>query len=265
MKKPFHTSHALKNKNGGKMARKLEPINPENKKMKLKNKTLSIKEDVMSSAKTIVTFVLDESGSMSTVKESTVKGFNNYVDELRKDEDTTELNLISFNGLGLKLIANSVDIREFSQLSVNAYNPTSDTPLYDAVCEAINHTEKIANSATDDTRIVITIMTDGMENSSQEYTGEHVRKMISEKQEKNDWDFIFLGANQNSWETGENLGVRRGYSSNYANDNPEDAFRKSSESLLRLKRLYREGKERPDYLFHEDLESINKRGNADEN
>jgi hypothetical protein len=60
--------------------------------------------------KTIVSFLLDETGSMGSVRDKTISGFNEYVATLRRNETPTLLRLMTFNTDGFDVVYDCEDI-----------------------------------------------------------------------------------------------------------------------------------------------------------
>jgi uncharacterized protein YegL len=157
-------------------------------------------------AETLVVFVLDKSGSMSSVEAATRSGFNEYIGTLKKDKQSKyAFSLTLFDTEVTKRYTN-VRLAEVEDLDSKNYRPDGMTALYDAVMQTVNETAK---SVTDDQKILCVIMTDGEENSSKEYTDKDLKQRIKELEGKN-WSFVFLGANQDSWAVGQKFGLARG-------------------------------------------------------
>ena len=221
------------------------------KKDKMQKKNILKKQAISkmrSETSTLVTFILDESGSMDTVRNETIEGFNSYINNLSKDEATTLVSLITFNGNGIDLVYGIKDIHDVDGLDNSSYRPRASTPLLDAVGEGVRMTEDYERNFKGDLDVIITILTDGHENSSREYTRSQISELIEKKQEE-DWDFIFLASNQEAWASGEAMGVRAGYSRTYSHEDPQMIFNEVSESILNLKRIRRHGVRRPDSMF----------------
>ena len=153
-----------------------------------------------------VSFVLDETGSMNEHKSATISGFNEYVDGLRSRKGLT-MSLTKFNSGKVDVVYRDVPIREVLHLNNDTYTPNHMTPLYDAVGQTIRSFDKKS-------KVLMIIMTDGLENASREYTREHIFNLIRLK-ERDGWSFVFLGANQDAWVEGERMGMRRDKVSSY--------------------------------------------------
>lgn len=164
---------------------------------------------------TLVTFVLDETGSMQMVRDATISGFNEYVDGLR-DQAKTLWTLTKFNSDNVEVLQSGVPIKEAVELNQDNYVPNNMTPLYDAVASSIQATEEEMGKVKGKKRALCVIMTDGLENASHEWTKDKLFKLVEEKKAKGNWTFAFLGANQDAWATGMSIGVPQASSINYA-------------------------------------------------
>lgn len=155
-------------------------------------------------------FILDESGSMSSITESVISGFNEYLLGLKKSN--YKFTLTKFDTTGIRTPYVNVDIKDVEPLDMKSYQPGQGTPLYDAVCETIIEVEK---EAEDKQPVLVAIMTDGEENSSKEYTQTQLKKMIKRLEAKGNWTFVFMGANQDSWATAQLMGIQKGNVANW--------------------------------------------------
>lgn len=157
----------------------------------------------MKKEKTIVNFILDKSGSMSSVKEATISGFNEYLKTLKNDKKSSyELTLTLFDTDIITQVS-KFDIKDVRNLSGESYTPDGSTALYDAVCSTIKNVKEKKGQ-----KVITVIMTDGMENASKEYTEVQMRKLINERTKKGNWAFVYLGANQDSYAVAQKYGVK---------------------------------------------------------
>lgn len=171
-------------------------------------------------SKTHILFILDKSGSMEIAKSQTISGFNEYVETLKKrySDGSVKFTLSVFD-TAVQTLQNDVALEEILPLSDATYVPSGLTALYDAVQSEVN---KIKAGKKD--RVLVIIMTDGEENSSKEATRAGVFQLISEKESEGNWTFVFLGANQDSWESGSKINIAAGNTSNYDQHNTYAAF-----------------------------------------
>lgn len=142
--------------------------------------------------------ILDESGSMESIKQATISGFNEVVQtvkgvEQQFPEQEHFISLVTFNGLGIKTLLFNEPAKMLKQIDGDKYQPDSMTPLFDAMGLSLLKMKGVTESLSD-YNVLVTILTDGMENSSREFSGEAVKKLVDELSLKN-WTFTYIGAN----------------------------------------------------------------------
>jgi len=187
----------------------------------MKNNRLLRIEGEVELQHTLVNLILDQSGSMIDCLDSTISGFNEYVQTLiagSKEDSKIELSLTTF--CAPDSIKNKIETifsrREVSGVPIldkNSYIPTGMTPLFDAIGYTVSYIEKeLLNEVKP--KVVCVILTDGLENFSHNYTRQQIKDLISNK-EKEGWTFVYLGANQDAWSVGVEMGMAPGNSSSY--------------------------------------------------
>lgn len=169
-----------------------------------------------------VTFLLDETGSMASVRDATISGFNEYINGLKSNAESARFTLVTFSSKHTNTLYTGVPLKDAKPLNVDTYSPDGTTPLYDAIAWAVKATEeKIGNVKAD---VLFVVMTDGEENASKQYNRQQIFDLIKKK-EAEGWTFAFLGANQDSWETGRSIGVSAADSAmDYNPAQPKQAF-----------------------------------------
>lgn len=151
--------------------------------------------------KTNVLFLLDSTGSMSSIRANTIDSFNEYISELKNDEHDYTFSLVTFNSDRMEQVFTGVPIDTVPLLTQKAYQTRSMTPLYDAMgkfTSEIDHRRK---------SVIIVVLTDGRENRSREWTRDSVRALIEDRQRLG-WRFLFLGADFDAFAVGSALGIR---------------------------------------------------------
>ena len=161
---------------------------------------------------TNIMVVLDRSGSMSSVREDTIGGFNTFIEEQRKLGGKCWLSMIQFDNEHL-LVHDDVPIADVPPLTEETYIPRATTALLDAIAQGAG---RLAERVAGTKRLAhLVILTDGMENASTEVTADQVFEMI-EARRKEGWAIQYIGAGQDAIAVGDSLGVARGMSANYA-------------------------------------------------
>jgi uncharacterized protein YegL len=173
---------------------------------------------------TEIVFILDCSGSMDRISSDAIGGFNAFVKEQKKLPDKANFTLVLFNHK-YNLVYNGIDIKEVEELDDKTYTPSGTTALLDAVgrtiddvkgrldktCPTCGHGEKV------NCKVLVGILTDGLENASKDYSKTKINKMI-EGMKKDEWEFVFLAANQDAIREGTGIGVSTSNSMNYTFD-----------------------------------------------
>ena len=140
--------------------------------------------------------ILDESGSMHSIKKEAIDGVNETIQTIRSAEKKHEdqehfVTLVTFNN-EVKTIYDCVPAVEVEELTAETYQPDCCTALYDAMGKSLNALRKRVAEVD---RVLVTIVTDGYENASTEYNGKAIKALVDELKAKG-WVFAYIGANQ---------------------------------------------------------------------
>lgn len=141
--------------------------------------------------------ILDESGSMESIKTTIMNGFNELVQSIQGiekqfPEQAHYVSFVSFNSLGTKLLHFLDPVSRLEQINAKHYCPNATTPLLDAMGFSLQKLRQ-ALMGQSDYHVLVTILTDGEENASKEFTFPGIRKLVEElKSEK--WTFTYIGA-----------------------------------------------------------------------
>jgi len=154
--------------------------------------------------------ILDESGSMGSIRNSIIDGFNEIVKnikELKAENPHQEhsISFVSFNSLGQQELHFMEDVNRLKELNVKTYSPDGGTPLFDAMGHSLTKLDK-AITSQDNVHIFVSILTDGEENASQEYSGLAIKQLVESLKEKN-WTFTYIGADHDVEKMAENLSI----------------------------------------------------------
>jgi Mg-chelatase subunit ChlD len=148
---------------------------------------------------TRIAVILDRSGSMHSVREATVAGFNEFVRDQKKTPGEVKLKLVQFDDQYEEVF--DQNLHEVPELTQATFVPRGWTALLDAQGRTIVALgAELAAQAEDQrpSKVIVMTLTDGEENRSKEYNLSQIAAMIKEQREKYGWEFVFLGANQDA-------------------------------------------------------------------
>ena len=156
--------------------------------------------------------ILDESGSMSNIERQAVSAVNETIQSVRKAQEENpgqnyHLSLYVFSGHGMegvRMVRDRVPVENIDDFLMGEYGPNGCTPLYDAMGTGISH---LKASTRKGDPVLVTIITDGMENSSREYSQTAIQHIVSERR-KEGWTFAYIGANQDAVEVARDLNIK---------------------------------------------------------
>jgi uncharacterized protein YegL len=158
---------------------------------------------------TEIAFVLDRSGSMENIAHAAISGFNHFLREQQEAPGEARLTLVLFDDEYLVPVDN-VPVRNVAPLNSDTYVPRNTTALLDAVGETIDRLgRRLAATAEPErpAKVIVAILTDGLENASTRFTWHDVSSRIKHQTEVYKWEFLFLGANQDAIATAANLNI----------------------------------------------------------
>jgi hypothetical protein len=165
---------------------------------------------------TDITVILDRSGSMLSISEPTVSGFDEFVKSQQAKGDNAALSLVQFDDV-YEQVWNSLPINTVPSIK-EIFNPRGMTALRDAIGRSINETGKRLAALPESQRpnkVVFVIITDGYENASKEFSNAQITSLIKQQTEQYSWTFIFLGANQDAIASAQDLGIKAGWAATY--------------------------------------------------
>ena len=154
-----------------------------------------------------IVFLLDRSGSMGGIETDTIGGYNSYINEQKKNN--AKVTTILFDDK-YEMLTKREDIKNIKKLTNKEYYVRGCTALLDAIGNTINFMDKEKAN-----KVMFVITTDGKENASKEFTRAKIKEMI---QGHKDWEFIYIGADIDSYSEGQSIGIDSKNISNYRKD-----------------------------------------------
>jgi len=182
---------------------------------------------------TEIAFVLDRSGSMQTMVEPAITGFNRLLREQQQAPGSARFTLVLFDDQ-YEVPFQSVPISEVVELGTTTFVPRGSTALLDAIGQTIDGLGKKLQHTPETDRpgqVIIAILTDGEENASARYTWQDIAKRICHQTEKYQWQFLFLGANQDAIATAGRMNIHAANTANFSAD--ENSYAAAKGALSR--------------------------------
>ena len=193
----------------------VKPIKERKKRIVTTVTTTVTEETITMNDKTHIICILDRSGSMGSIMSDSIGGFNEFLKQQKKlpGEATITIHLFDDKHEWLYECANIKDVKEITS---SQWYPRGTTALYDAIGKTINQDRATLNrlGVEKPSKVLVCVVTDGFENASKEYRREDIQKLIADC-EKDDWNFIYLAANQNAFAVGTSFGIAPGNTFTY--------------------------------------------------
>jgi hypothetical protein len=157
---------------------------------------------------------------MAGLEEDTIGGFNSLIEKQKKLEGEAKISTVLFNH-ETSVLHNQVNIKDINLMTTHEYNVGGMTALLDAVGGSIRHIKReYAETLKEErpSKVVFVITTDGMENSSRNYSYKTVKSMIEQTKKEYDWEYIFLGANIDAIDEARKFGIHSDRAARYHSD-----------------------------------------------
>ena len=161
--------------------------------------------------KNYVVFILDKSGSMSSLKNEVVGGFNQNVEEVKKNNKDkgmeTKVCFVTFSTFVDKPILWLEDVEKIEPLTNENYNPDGSTAMFDCIGTTIEELQRLPDANDESVSFLIVIISDGEENASRMYNSARIAELITACEKTNRWTFAYVGANQDLKVVSQTLNV----------------------------------------------------------
>ena len=179
--------------------------------------------------------ILDESGSMSTIAKQAVSGLNETFQTIRNaqkehQEQQHFISFVTFNSAKIRTVMNRQAVSVDKKMKWTDYKPDDCTPLFDAMGRSLND---LKNHVSDEDVVLVTIITDGYENASREYSGRDIKNLVAELK-KRGWVFAYIGTNQDVDAVADDMGIRSRMCYDYSPRGAECMFEEERTSKRRF-------------------------------
>lgn len=146
--------------------------------------------------------IADRSGSMASIRDDAIGGFNTFLAEQKAEKGASNLTLVLFDDK-YEVPVDQVDIQKVEPLTTQTFVPRGMTAMNDAIGKALATLEEKAPK-----RAIVCILTDGEENCSREYTAAQVKEKVKAAEARG-WQVVFLAANIDAFQAGGSYGISR--------------------------------------------------------
>ena len=199
--------------------------------------------------------ILDESGSMESIKESVIQGFNEIVQTVKgieKDYPGQEhfISMLTFNGRGQKVLHFKDPVSRLEMIDASSYRPDSSTPLYDAMGFSITKLRQDLENQKN-YNVLVTILTDGEENASMEYSGAAIKKMVEELK-LNHWTFTYIGTDHDVEKFAMNISITNTMTFQRDEAGMKNMFLKEKSARANFSRRIMDMKDTKDNFYGDD-------------
>jgi hypothetical protein len=167
----------------------------------------------------LIVCVIDRSGSMDAVVEDAIGGYNAFLKAQKALPTPAKWSLVLFDH-EYALVENGIPIASAEPLDTHRYVPRGTTALLDAIGRTINDTGKALAAQPEAERpnkVLVAILTDGLENASTDYTRERIAQMIEHQRTVYNWEFLFLAAGQDAISAAAGIAIPAPNAVNFAN------------------------------------------------
>lgn len=198
---------------------------------------------------THIIFVVDRSGSMSSIAKDMVGGYNEFIRKQRELKSECFVSFYQFDTI-YESVFERTDLANVLDLNEKTYSPRGSTALFDAIGKTINNYGAYLATLKEEERperVLFVTITDGENNASTEFDIVKVRDLIKHQTEKYQWDFVFLGSNIDAWDAGSGLGISASSTLQFANNG--SSVKKAFMSLSNNATLYRSVADKSAYMF----------------
>ena len=154
-----------------------------------------------------IVFLLDRSGSMRGIEQDTIGGYNSYIESQKNNN--VKVTTVLFDDK-YEMVTNREDIKNIKELTNETYYVRGCTALLDAIGKTINYMDSQKSK-----KVMFIITTDGLENASKEYNRSQIKELI---EGHSNWEFMYIGADIDSYSEGSSIGIKRDNISSYKKD-----------------------------------------------
>ncbi len=191
--------------------------------------------------------IMDRSGSMERIERQVISSFNSFVEEQKNVDAEGKLSYVQFD-TEYECVYQGVDLQDVEPLTSDTFVPRGMTALLDAIGRTISKTKKRLRDS--DAKVIMVITTDGLENASTEYRQSQVKRMIQDCEDNLGWKFIYLAADDASFDCHDSMGMKSERS--FKTGRGVEAFDHASVLMSKKIAMYRMSQQEEDLHFSKE-------------
>lgn len=199
----------------------------------------------MKNGLTYIIFVIDRSGSMESIRNDMIGGFNSFI-KSQQEANIGECRVFAYKfDTAYEPMFEDLDLNFVPVLTRESYVPRGGTALYDSLGRVIDNIgQRLSNMSESErpAKVLVVTITDGAHNSNlldngPQFTAEEVKEKVKHQTEVYSWDFAYIGANQDAWAVGNSMGYSQGTTLNYVANSSGSAlmFNSLSDSTVKYR------------------------------
>ena len=195
---------------------------------------------------------------MSSIKTTIIQGFNELVQSIKGIEEQFPeqehlITMVSFNDMNNKILHFIDPVSRLDVINDRTYNPSSRTPLFDATGFSVSKLNQYLEGKVNYS-VLVTILTDGEENASKDYTGRAIKNLVDELKQQN-WTFTYIGADHDIEKMAASMNIHNTMAFDKSDKDIKRMFLNESESRIKYSLRIRNGEtDKNDFysLFDDD-------------
>jgi len=180
---------------------------------------------------TLLVMLVDRSGSMKQCLADTVGGINSFFEKQAEETKGDVRGTLMFFNTLLETKFTMVPVKEIPEVDGGSFYPLGNTALVDLMCKSIDKTGTVLAAMAEHerpSRVIFVTITDGEENASWMRTNQDLKDRIEHQRSKYGWEFLYLGANQDSFHLSQKWGFPNGTQANWAYEDTRGTYKSLS-------------------------------------
>lgn len=160
--------------------------------------------------KTYIYVLTDRSGSMDSIRNDVIGGFNSFLQDQQKETNECVMTYAQFDHSYQEVFVGK-DIQSVEPLTSKTFVPRGTTALLDAWYRSITNLRETIKAQSEEDRpgkVIFVVITDGYENASREVNKKQLFDMVETAKEDN-WMFTFIAADQDAIAVAKQYGINQ--------------------------------------------------------